>query len=115
MTRLLEMARTGRLVTLVGPGGTGKSRLAYRALDELASSSPDPIWPVELADVSAPDVVGDTVAACIGATVGAGGAATDAIAAYVRDQPAWIYLDNCEHLTGECADLTAALLRRCPR
>lgn len=115
LTRLLEMARTGRLVTLVGPGGTGKSRLAYRALDELASSSPDPIWPVELADVSAPDVVGDTVAAGIGATVGADGGATDAIAAYVRDQPAWMYLDNCEHLTGECADLTAALLRRCPR
>ena len=113
LARLLEMARTSRLLTLVGPGGTGKSRLAYRALDELAGSLPDRVWPVELADVSDAGVLGATIAAGVGATVGSDAVAADAIVACVRDDPAWIYLDNCEHLTEACADLAVTLLRRC--
>jgi predicted ATPase/DNA-binding SARP family transcriptional activator len=104
LSTLAELIATSRLVTLVGPGGAGKTRLA---VEFAADRQP---WFVRLADVTDAELV----AAAVAAATGVRGSTADAIATALADRPGLLLLDNCEHLVAAAAELALELLARCP-
>ncbi len=100
-----------RLVTLVGPGGGGKTRLALEAARRRPGGSP-PAALVELAGVADPDLVAAQVATVLGGSLTAGDP-LGAVATALQDRPLLLVLDNCEHVVEAAADVCAALLPRC--
>ncbi|WP_210478956.1 BTAD domain-containing putative transcriptional regulator [Naasia sp. SYSU D00948] len=98
--------RRHRLITLVGPGGVGKTRLAIEAAR--ASGQDDEQWFVDLASVSDPD----RVLPAIADTVGAAAHTLDALAPRLADRPTLIVLDNAEHVVGAAAAAASGILRR---
>lgn len=118
-----------RLVTLLGPGGSGKTRLSQEAGEALAGTLPDGVWLAELAPVDDPDDVPEAVLTALGAreTVLRGAGAEEMRAVSERhDDPVsrlvehcarrrlLIVLDNCEHVVDAAARLAETLLQRCP-
>jgi predicted ATPase/DNA-binding CsgD family transcriptional regulator len=103
-----------RLVTLTGPGGSGKSRLAMEVARPPAGDGRDgPAW-VDLAPVADESLVVRTVAAAVGVPEQGGQPAGDGLTAFLGDRELLLVLDNCEHLAGTCAGLAERLLRECP-
>jgi predicted ATPase/class 3 adenylate cyclase/tetratricopeptide (TPR) repeat protein len=109
-----ELLKTSRLLTLTGPGGSGKTRLALHLAADLLDLYPDGVWLVELAPVTDPAAVGPTVAAAVHIGERPGRPVVDTISESLRSQHLLLLLDNCEHLIAACADLADALLRACP-
>lgn len=106
-----------RLVTLSGPPGVGKTRLAIRVAHGLTANLPDGAWLVDLAPVAEADLVPRTVAMAVGAPLDAQGPARTvrtALADALRPRRLLLVLDNCEHVVDECARLVEDLLRACP-
>jgi predicted ATPase/DNA-binding SARP family transcriptional activator len=99
-----------RLVTLVGPGGGGKTRLALAAAADLLPAHPDGVWFVGLAPLAAPEQVLAAVAGAIGVRESPGRALREALVARLAERAALVVLDNCEHLRDACAELAAALV-----
>jgi non-specific serine/threonine protein kinase len=99
-----------RLVTLAGPGGIGKTRLALEAAARAAGEYADGVWLVELASLSDPDSVARAVASALGVRDHAGRPEVEALEAWIRDRRTLLVLDNCEHLVGACAGLVSRLL-----
>ncbi|MBK9116001.1 MAG: winged helix-turn-helix domain-containing protein [Betaproteobacteria bacterium] len=95
---LAALVRAHGLVSIVGAGGIGKTRLAHELLADLADDWPDGAWLVELSSLADPALVASAVARVVGATVPVGRPATDAVAAVLRTQRMVLALDNCEHL-----------------
>lgn len=110
-----ERLQTTRLLTLTGPGGSGKTRLALHLAADLLDHFPDGVWLVELASVTDPAGVGPTVAAAAHIGERPGIPTIDTISASLRSRQVLLVLDNCEHLIAACADLADALIRSCPR
>ena len=108
------LLRSARAVTLWGPGGIGKSRLALRLLSEVAGDYPDGSWFAELADLRRADDVVPTVASVIGVDEEPGRPLVTTLADALRDRQVILVLDNCEHLIGECAALCQRLLASAP-
>lgn len=106
--------RGERLLTLTGPGGTGKTRLSLQAAAELLQHFPDGVWLVELAPVSDPTLVAQSITAVLRLRELAGRLLDAMLADYLRDQHLLLVLDNCEHLIDECARIANLLLRACP-
>jgi predicted ATPase len=105
-----RLLAASRLVTMVGPGGVGKTRLVLEALDGL--SEPDSAWLVELAPLADGTLVAPTVSAAVGAPVADDPAR--ALVEWLGTRSAMLLLDNCEHLVEACAALAATLLGACP-
>lgn len=103
--------RTVRLVTLAGPGGVGKTRLAIEVAHRMAGVFAHDICFVELAGVADERSVDDTVAAALRLPVDTGRSSTGAILDYLRDKTMLLVLDNCEHLVIACARLVQTLCR----
>jgi len=105
-----------RLLTLTGPGGVGKTRLALAAAQaaDAAGQFPGGVFWVELAPVDDPAIVPRIVAARLGVPGEPGQDAAHAVAAHLASHPVLIALDNCEHLAAETASLTEFLLTACP-
>ncbi|MBV9354260.1 MAG: helix-turn-helix domain-containing protein [Chloroflexi bacterium] len=103
---------TTPLVTLVGGGGVGKTRLAHELGWRQVSSRAE-IWLVELAGLDDPGLLVPTIASAVGAP--GRDVRLDALSAYLHARPVLLLLDNCEHLVQACAEVVAQLLRRCPR
>jgi predicted ATPase/DNA-binding SARP family transcriptional activator len=106
---------SSRLVTLMGPGGVGKTRLALAVAAQLQARFGGRAWWVELAPVTRDDMAAQAIADAIGARDASGHHLAESIAARVADHPALIVLDNCEHLTGGCREVADRLLTVCPR
>ena len=106
--RLLGSAR---LVTLVGPGGVGKTRLARRLADDVDRAFPDGTFLVEVAELRDAHALAPLLATTLGIE-DVSRSPEAAIVAFVRDRRALLVLDNCEHLVEACASLVHTLLSR---
>ncbi|MPZ12913.1 MAG: tetratricopeptide repeat protein [Chloroflexi bacterium] len=108
-----ELLTTRRLLTLTGPGGIGKTRLAVRAASELLGQFPAGIWQVDLASVAGPDLVPHAVAAVLDVREEPGRPLVQTLVAWLASGRFLLILDNCEHVVDACAHLAEALLRVC--
>ena len=93
------------MVTLTGPGGIGKTRLALRTLGVAADEFPDGARDVELADLTSPELVVARVASVVGVAEEKGRPLVDTLADALRPRTLVLALDNCEHLLEACARL----------
>jgi predicted ATPase/DNA-binding CsgD family transcriptional regulator len=109
--RLLEQHR---LVTLTGPGGVGKTRLALRVAAQSQRAFPDGVHLVDLTRVQDHMLLGDTVLDALGVVDLSPRPATEVLSEYLVDRRALLLLDNCEHLVDACTWLVYALLRVAP-
>ncbi|HKS45954.1 MAG TPA: LuxR C-terminal-related transcriptional regulator [Amycolatopsis sp.] len=105
----------GRLVTLTGVGGVGKTRLAIEAATESHRAFTDGAWLVDLAPVREPELVGRAVATALGIPDQSTKPAVAQLIDHLARRQALVLLDNCEHLIDACAALTDRLLRACAR
>ncbi|MFL5827482.1 MAG: ATP-binding protein [Thermoleophilaceae bacterium] len=103
----------GRLITLTGPGGCGKTRLAIEAAAGRLRSFPDGVWLVELAPLLEGALVASEVAEALGVQLRAGIRPAETLAHQLADRRLLLVLDNCEHLIESCAQLADELLRAC--
>ncbi|MFJ2741831.1 ATP-binding protein [Streptomyces sp. NPDC087440] len=105
---------TARMVTLLGPGGVGKTRIAVRAAASLAGHFRGGVRMVELAGVKDGELVPYTVGAAFGLPEGTGRNPLDMVVEYLRGEETLLVLDTCEHLVDACAMFAEILLRNCP-
>ncbi len=110
--RLIPMTR---LLTLVGAGGSGKTRLALEVAGDLIGAYPDGVWMVALAPLSEPGLVAQEVAGALGVTERPGEPLADTLVDYLGEKDVLLVLDNCEHLIDAAARLGEYLLHSCPR
>jgi predicted ATPase/DNA-binding SARP family transcriptional activator len=103
-----------RLVTLLGTGGIGKTRLALAVGHALLDDYPGGVWLLDLAALQDGALLVGTLAGLLGVRERAERPLRESVIAALRDRPALIVLDNCEHLIAACADLADALLAGCP-
>ncbi len=102
-----------RLVTVTGPGGVGKTRLAGEVARAVAGRFADGVWLAELAPVRDPAQVPGVVAAVLGVREQPGVPAAETVARVLARQQLLLVLDNCEHVIGAAAELCAGLLAAC--
>jgi predicted ATPase/class 3 adenylate cyclase len=100
-----------RLLTLLGVGGIGKTRLSLQVAADLMDDYPDGVWFVELAPIADSRLVAQAVASVLGVKEEAGRPVVEALAKYVKDRLLLLVFDNCEHLLDACAELTKQLLQ----
>jgi predicted ATPase/DNA-binding SARP family transcriptional activator len=103
-----------RLLTLVGPGGAGKTRLAIRVAAELTDEGPDGVWFVDLASISDPGLVLQVVADSLGYHPQAAELTVDGLAGFIGDQQVLVVVDNCEHVIDQAASVIERLLKGAP-
>jgi predicted ATPase/DNA-binding CsgD family transcriptional regulator len=111
---LAQLLHAARLVTLCGPGGIGKTRLALR----VAGTMPEPVWFIELADVLAGGGVlqaARLIARTLGLLEEPGHDVTDTLVDSLHGRAGLLVLDNCEHLVEDIALLAQRILLGCPR
>jgi predicted ATPase/DNA-binding SARP family transcriptional activator len=113
--KLGTMFAVGRLVTLVGTGGVGKSRLALRCAGQLAASLPSGVRFVELAGLGDRELVPHTVAEALGVRDQSGRSPSEVLIDHLQSRKMLVVLDNCEHLLDACAEFAVTLLRGCPK
>jgi predicted ATPase/class 3 adenylate cyclase len=109
-----ELLASARLVTLAGPGGGGKTRLALEAAAAAAHNYSGGVGLVELAPIADPHLVADAVAAAFGVTAMPDTPVETAIAAKVGGRDVLLLIDNCEHLVAGVASLVGELLKIAP-
>ena len=114
MAEVRRLLADYRLLTLTGPGGCGKTRLALAVAAEMSGSFGDGVWLVELAPLSDPEDVGQALASVLGVREEPGRPLTQILADEVGSKDVLVVLDNCEHLVEACASLVSVLLGRCP-
>ena len=105
-----KMLTDHQLVTLVGPGGIGKTRLALAVADRLTQSYADGVWWLDLAPVRDPGAVLAQLATTLGVTARRAGTLDDAVREFVGNRELLLIIDNCEHLVGEVGDIVEQLI-----
>lgn len=110
LAEIKNLIRTTRLLTLTGPGGTGKTRLSLQTAAGVLENFSDGVWFVELAPVSDPALVPQTLAAALGLREESGQSPLELLVEYLRSKQLLLILDNCEHLVDACAQLADRLL-----
>ncbi len=114
LTGIAAVLAESRLVTIVGPGGVGKTRVARVAAAQAAASYPDGPWIVELSNLRDPALLPNTVASVLGLPEQDARSALDALLEYLRGRRLLLILDTCEHLLDACAALAQAVMRDAP-
>jgi predicted ATPase/DNA-binding XRE family transcriptional regulator len=110
-----QLLSNTRLLTLTGPGGTGKTRLALQIAQDVLSTFTNGVWLVELAPLTDPSLIPQTIAAVFELREAPNTAMMDILANYLHAKQLLLILDNCEHLIKACAKLSANLLQVCPQ
>ncbi|MGE5287809.1 MAG: BTAD domain-containing putative transcriptional regulator [Micromonosporaceae bacterium] len=113
LREVVDSLSRGRLLTLTGPGGIGKTRLALAAASAVSTCYPEGVCWVELAPLDDPGIVARVVARRVGVPDCPGQDATAAIVEHIGDRSMLIVLDNCEHLASAVAVLAEQLLGAC--
>jgi predicted ATPase/class 3 adenylate cyclase len=113
LRQLRELQGRTRSLTLTGPGGSGKTRLALELASELVPEHADGVWFIELGPVSGPQLVPQAVADTLRLKEQASRRLVDTLADHLRERQSLLVLDNCEHVVDSVAVLTAELLREC--
>src|SRR5262245_32692502 len=88
----------GRLLTVTGPGGVGKTSLALAVARQVAADFEDGVWFADLSAVTMPDAVPQAIARAVGVREGHDLPVADALRTFLRDRRLLLLLDNCEHL-----------------
>ena len=109
-----QLTTEAPLVTLTGPGGVGKTRLALQVAAELLDTFADGAWVVELETLTDENLVAQQVAVDLGIPVASDADAQESVLVHLRTRQLLLVLDNCEHVIDACARLANALLRSCP-
>jgi predicted ATPase len=104
-----------RLVTAVGPGGVGKTRLALRVARDVETRYPDGVWFVDLVSVRDPSLIGTAVAFALGLSESQGRTIEDVMISWLASRTSLLVLDNCEHVLDGVGVLLERLLAACPR
>ena len=114
LAELRKKLATARLVSLVGPGGVGKTRLAIRIGTDLKRGFRDGAWLVELAEVRDPALIGNATLAALDLRDQAATEPRALLLSYLRDKELLLVVDNCEHLLGAAALLVSEVLKAAP-
>ncbi|MGC5016121.1 ATP-binding protein [Streptosporangium sp. DT93] len=109
-----HLLSTARVVTLVGPGGVGKTRLALHVAADVQRAFPDGVWLVELAGLRDPELLVGSVNEALGIRDVSHRPPAEMLADHLRAKRALLILDNCEHLLRDCAVLAESLVRSAP-
>ncbi|MGA7192003.1 MAG: adenylate/guanylate cyclase domain-containing protein, partial [Anaerolineales bacterium] len=104
---------SARLLTLIGPGGTGKTRLSLQIGAELLPAFADGVWLVELAPLADPSLIMQTIASVLGLREQLGMSLNELLIDFLRAKNLLLIIDNCEHLVESCAQLADQLLHAC--
>ena len=104
----------GRLLTLTGAGGSGKTRLALQVANATLEVFPDGVWFIDFAPLTDPALVPQSLLITLGLSEQAGRSTITTISDFLQPKRALLILDNCEHLIQACAQLAETLLRACP-
>jgi predicted ATPase/class 3 adenylate cyclase len=114
IAELKQELKAHRLVTLTGSGGTGKTRLSLQVAADLLDSFPNGVWFIELAPLTDPDLIPQTILSAIGISEQPNKAPLDILKEYLHEKKALIMLDNCEHVVSASAKVANALLNAAP-
>jgi predicted ATPase/transcriptional regulator with XRE-family HTH domain len=112
--RLREGSNPPRLLTLIGFGGSGKTRLALRVAEDVRGDYPDGVWLVDLSALADHTLVADAVAATLSVPTQSGRPVLTSVVDYLYSKKVLLVFDNCEHLVVACAELASTVLSRCP-
>src|SRR5438552_8173886 len=115
LAEIRKKLTTARLVSLVGPGGVGKTRLALRIAADLGRGFADGGWLVELAEVRDGALVTNAVLAALDLRDQAATTPLQILTSHFGERQVLLLLDNCEHVIGAVAELVAELLRAAPK
>ena len=115
MAEVKEWLAKTRLLTLVGVGGLGKTRMSLQVGADVLDDFPDGVWFVELAPLVDARLVPQAVASVLGVKEEAGRPLAEALIKHVEDRQLLLILDNCEHLTAACRNLAKDLLQAGPQ
>jgi predicted ATPase/class 3 adenylate cyclase len=110
LTDMKKLLHDAHMLTLIGTGGTGKTRLAIQAASEVLDHYPDGVWLVELAPILDPLLVPRTTAITIGLRDEPQRPVIDMLCDYLRNKRMLLILDNCEHLVDACARMAERIL-----
>src|SRR6202030_3318044 len=114
LDEILDLSTSHRLVTLVGPGGIGKTRLSSEVARHLLPRFVDGVWVAELAPLSDPELVSAAVATTLGLDLAGGPVSPERVANGLGSKQLMLVLDNCEHVADAVAEMVEALLRANP-
>ncbi|NUL82480.1 MAG: tetratricopeptide repeat protein [Armatimonadetes bacterium] len=109
-----QLVRRYRLVTILGSGGAGKTRLALEAAAELIERFPDGVWVVDLSTVTDPDQIACAITTELALRQDGGLTLEDSLVRYIGSSTTLLVLDNCEHVIEAAAGLVERLLQSCP-
>jgi len=114
LEELAQLLSAVRALTLCGPGGIGKSRLALRLSGQMAAGFPDGAWLVELADTADPELLPGRIASALGVREEPDRPLAETLIDALRPRQLLLILDTCEHVVDACAALVQQLLIGCP-
>ncbi len=114
LTEATELLRRTRLLTLLGMGGLGKTRLSLQIAADVLDDYPDGIWFLDLAPIRDPSLIPNAAAQVLAVREEPGKPITQTLGAHLKSRKALLIFDNCEQVVGACATLANDLLRAAP-